>query len=762
MKKSLVFMIAVLLVGALMISCNGDVSNNSDNLATVSIKAGTSKGLSTTPTSTVDDVENLYWYFTATKTDGSMFTTGATSEITPVVSAGTQGLVNKFIGGDGESRRYFSTGSWSFSFYGYKTSSTSENLIYKCENLAVTITGDTELTLTLETVSDSPAKLILGSSAPYWAYENATNESLTLKIYDGSTLLATSTATVSNNKATFTQLVVDNQNVSDVTLTAGIHSLDFEVWYGNEKVGSATLNLNAKANYSYPVTGDIANLNVTYSVKVKSTTTAVLETNSIDTNNKMSVSITPQAASTGTANTLTTSVDFSSANNVSNTDGSTYALEVDVLAGTGASVSAESENVNVANIDLTLTKTTTTGSGTTVENVTSFGSSGYVTVETYIGKDLSNVKVNGVAATTVNGVILDSVSENDTGFDTGISNVEYTQATGKLVFRTTHFSEFGVSSSAVAKIGNIYYSTLSSAIEHASANATIEIVRDFTMENGCIVDKSLNLDTAGNTITVTSGSNCNNRAFRVDKGTFHVYGGGTIDAKGQATNTYDKNQTHTYNTAGTGCFGAFRAEIGTTLNLENLTLKNYRPQGLNVKILGATASLTNVTINSVCGGGIEVTDDEGANGSVRGSAVLTNCIMTQSNYRDWCSAPLSASGNSTLNVYSTSYSGEYGIYVYSSGGTVNVYGGTYSSNSTHEVLICGSDNNTYSGAVSVINVKGGTFTGPIKCEDNANHSNIINITGGTFSVNPSAYVPTGYTVTENATSPITWTVNAQQ
>ena len=300
---------------------------------------------------------------------------------------------------------------------------------------------------------------------------------------------------------------------------------------------------------------------------------------------------------------------------------------------------------------------------------------------------------------------------------------------------------------AVARIDDLYFKTLQEAIDVALDGETIVVLQSITTDDGYKIDKAgmtINLDVNGETITVNNGSNVNYRAFRIDNGTFKVYGGGTIDAKGQATSTSG--------TAGTGCYGAFRAEIGTELYLENITLKNYRPWGLNVKILGAYAELDNVTIVSVCGGGIEVTDDDGAAGTVLGYAKLTNCIMEQSDYRDWCSVPVSVSGNSTVDVYSTSYIGEYGVYVFSSGGTINIYGGTFASKNGHPVLITSYETQYDNNAV--INVYGGSFTGPFQI-GNSGHE-FLNITGGTFDHDPIDYVEDGYWAFKNSDS--TWTV----
>ena len=284
----------------------------------------------------------------------------------------------------------------------------------------------------------------------------------------------------------------------------------------------------------------------------------------------------------------------------------------------------------------------------------------------------------------------------------------------------------------VAQIGALSgtkYETFEAALAAAVDGDTIVLLDDITSADGkgYLIDKNLYLNTNGHKITVETGSNVSHRAFLVDTGnTFSVYGGGTIDAKGEFES---------------GCYGAFRAEVGSKLVLKNLTLKNYRSYGLNVKILGATAELTNVKITSVYGGGIEVTDDEGADGSVVGSAVLRNCEIAQTGYSGpstgHCSTAVSVSGASTLDVYSSSFSGEYGAFVYSSGGTINIYGGSWSgSRAALQTTYESKYNNP-----ATINVHGGIVRGEFSLTGYAFEH--INIYGGMFDHDPASYLAQG-------------------
>ena len=134
-----------------------------------------------------------------------------------------------------------------------------------------------------------------------------------------------------------------------------------------------------------------------------------------------------------------------------------------------------------------------------------------------------------------------------------------------------------------------------------------------------------------------------------------------------------------------------------------------------------------------------------------GTATVADCTFTQKNYYDHCSSTLSVSGGSTLNVSGGTYTSESGraLYVFSSGGYINVSGGTFSG--AKEVIRAEIDTNTYPEYEGGLKITGGDFTGPITITSPAS----LTITGGTFSVDPSAYVPQDYKATENADNTFT-------
>jgi len=815
MKKSMLIMIAVLLVSALMISCNSDVSGataDTDTLVKVTVMADSSKAITVDSTSGTA-VKDLYWFYKAEKTDGSIFITGDTNgEKKPVKKTSADmpaaGLENSDLG-------LFSTGDWKFSFWGYKTGdvsisdtawSISDNAqpVYYQIDLTAKVVAKTDLTLTLvEGAGMSDATVVI--SSPTWTYELAgSGKELTLKVYDGETELdlngsttgkSVSATTDTTGKATFSGIV--NQ-----TLTSGAHTLYFKVFYNSEEVGSTSIGLNLKKGTTYTLAGDIEDLNETYHVWVTTVnqTTVVASTSEILEAQAVSIpaTVTPLAAESSTAVSdaeKTTTVEFvsgalahttstvtpadSDGKVTTTTTSSTHDLEVEVKTAASASSSTyvvEHVNTPIAGIDLTLTKNTTVTevvtkdeqevyrNTTTSSAVVNNFNNTYVTIRTYIAKNLSGVKVyyNGtsgeqpVFSEKDDFASAEDLNNYTDSSDSNKNGTGYVPSTGLLVFKTKHFSEFFVTSKVVARIGSgdsaVFFGSLQAAIDAAKINDTIVLIESISQSDGYIVNKSLKLDTNGKKITVSDGSNCNNRAFRVDKGTFEVYGNGTIEAVGSGTTS----------TNGTGCYGAFRVEKDGNLIAYDLILTNARPWGLNVKVLGGTATLTNVSITSSYGGGIEVTEANLGNHSKPGKATLTNCTFTQTGYFDHCSTTLSVSGGSELIVNSGTYTSENHIlYVFSSGGTITVNGGTFAKggdnvDSSKKGIVAGIDKNTYPEYTGGLNISGGSFTGGFDIRIPA----FMHITGGTFDQDPINYVADDYVAKKQSTNPETWKVEA--
>ena len=293
--------------------------------------------------------------------------------------------------------------------------------------------------------------------------------------------------------------------------------------------------------------------------------------------------------------------------------------------------------------------------------------------------------------------------------------------------------------SGVARIGTQGYETLAEAVAAATAGDTITLLGDVTQDDGIIVNKSLTLDLGGFTFTVNTGASANSRNIKVTGTADFTVKNGTMIAGGTCLSA---DHSATGASAGSGCYGTMRFESTGKLTMTDLTLENSRPWGMNIKLLAGTAELTNVIVNSTCGGCLEVA---GA------TATVTDCTMTQQNYHDHCSSCISVSSESSagsVTVNGGSYTSVVGtaLYVFSSGGTLTVNGGTFKGGKN--VLKADLDSGSYPDGQVTVELKDGTYTGSFA--EGGSGTKTIAISGGTYSVAvPEAYCAEGYEPVDN-------------
>ncbi len=294
--------------------------------------------------------------------------------------------------------------------------------------------------------------------------------------------------------------------------------------------------------------------------------------------------------------------------------------------------------------------------------------------------------------------------------------------------------------SPVAQIGDKQYASLEDAIDAASSGDTVTLLNDITMTDGILLDKgaesTITLDLNGFTYTVKEGANISNRGFKIQSGTLNV-----TDSSEAQTGEMIAEGSGTTSSNGTGAYGIFRVEANGHLNVENVTLKNSRPWGLNVKVCGGSATLTNVEIISSYGGGIEVTEANLGEHSQKGQATMNNCTVTQTGYFDHCSSAVSVSGGSKLTVNGGTYTSDgVALYVFSSGGDIEVLDGSFTGKKN--VIRAEIDTQTYPEYTGSVQIKNGNYTGSFQITSPAS----LAITGGIFTNDPKNYLASGYKV----------------
>ena len=185
-----------------------------------------------------------------------------------------------------------------------------------------------------------------------------------------------------------------------------------------------------------------------------------------------------------------------------------------------------------------------------------------------------------------------------------------------------------------------------------------------------------------------------------------------------------------------------------TINLENVELINNNTNGATIKVRGEAE----LNVKE----GVKITGKNSYVGIEVVNAVTNiydGAEIYQNGTGSYVGSLAGVSNNGVLNVYGgKGKSVQGGFIAMTSGGTINIEGGEWIANTdgtyangNKSVLIAQSAQ----GAKSIINVSGGTFKGGYNCYGDAVGDAQINIEGGNFNSDPSAYVADGLKAVAN-------------
>ena len=493
MKKIIVFLVTALCIVGLAVSCSNDVATQNATDETFSVAVGQGKTLVADGGAPIQ-VEGLYWYYLAFKTDGA-FITGQKTELTPVHGEGihTQGLTGVNLG-------KFSKGGWRFHFVGYADplvdEETQQPVYYDGEGTIVTVTADTELAIVLEKGAGMPATGITASAIMF--YTGSFNPTATFKlvVLDGLTPVYQSEYleqhTVGDVRCVSfaipqTELSVGNHLLKFQVFTADISDPDHKL-----KVGDDDLLLAVGQGVTYSIIGfvDVVG-DETYDVTVGSySLSEPAGVGGIEPGKTIRFAAAPDT-SEGAAST--TSVSFPEG--FEGEEGVEYALAAKITTLAGAPDEPTGEYIfdgnysAVAALDLTLYA----GS----EEIALSGNS--IDVVTYIQPGLGdNVKVK-YDGTDIQGV-------------DGCSYV-YDSDTGILTMHITHFSTY------VAEFEGIAVDENGDAVEDEAALLSLTDETIKLMKNIELDDVELYAD---DLVITLNGKMINPKKFSLGAGA-HVY-----------------------------------------------------------------------------------------------------------------------------------------------------------------------------------------------------------------------------------------------
>ena len=344
--------------------------------------------------------------------------------------------------------------------------------------------------------------------------------------------------------------------------------------------------------------------------------------------------------------------------------------------------------------------------------VTTF-TSGYAKVSTYITKGLSNVGVIYTGVDTYKfgknnpGVRKDSEEQVQSPGD-----YYYNPVTGLLVFITDHFSEFLITSDDakvyVPELCKVFTS-LSDAITACEEGYTVILLKDITLLK----------DTADDRLILAKAVKIKGKSISFDKSDDSVPLSKPIMTS---------------------------VQLPKMVTYEDITF-NGKAGDLTFGTQNSNVVLNNVTINA--------DSNIGFLHSCQGTVTLNNVTIANTGYNSGATltakeAAIAAELGGNIVINGGTYSSEHGyaVYVFSSGGTVTINDGKF------DGKICANiDRTTYGDKESRIIINGGEFTNAdfsvLYQQEEIDKGHVsIEIKGGKFDVNPTAYVDTtNYDVT---------------
>ena len=762
MRKLLTILLTVLTAALVLVGCSME-SKVEDGLALLSFNVSenslTSKSL--TRTNPVLETEDFYWFYTATKTDGTGLVAGATST-EKAVDAGNKGL---------ETVGPFSYGDWEFTLYGYASldsKGAGENLAYSgTEKLTVkkstndlVITVESKQTATGVGYLDFPAKGSIALTGDYDSSKVVYSkfvEKIEIKRLDNP-----------NQADIILYEYSDNSGVNGLRrkqLTSGSYSVTFsylqgatkqenDLYEGGYAVAQETLYVAIADYLTTTIGGDISSNTGEVKITVKNGIVEV-QSKPVTVNTQGVTTIPVQAApvskdatgeeegapSTSIAipagaisGTKVTASTTSYTREAASSLKATFTIVDESGAGDGAGSGTQAggtgagptttEAVVLGGLDIDLYVDNST------EKATDFAGDNALTITTYIAKglngglDYEDKDADGLGDTGTASagkkcdiaIKYDGPAGEDGKPKSDGKVVSYNATSGQLVFTVDHLSTYYfVSLNAVVYNENklVAYDSLASAIEAADSGDKLTVLKDiaFGEADTIKVEKSLTLDLGGKTLTASK-----NRVFWVHNGTLTI-DNGTIEATVASSTSSAIRVSCDRKDSCASCKGE---NLGLVL-MANATVKAPNSYGISafgnsdatVDIYGTVESLNACVASSGSAervGKFVFNIHQGSSLTATGELEITkgdSCAIYQPD------------GDTTLNIYGGTITSNSFSAVEIRAGKANISGGTLKSSGTYGVAANGNGPSTKGVALAVsqhttklpitVTITGGSF-----------------------------------------------------
>lgn len=722
MKKTLIVLFtALLLIATMIVSCTNEAKF--DETVQVGFSSASVRGL--TASQDIPGSDDLYWFYKASKTpgsEGSQITIGTKTEWTPV-KVNAKGLTPEAEGNSGLIT--LAQGRWDFELQGRIDKDDVNTSVYQGSTSNVLIVKHGE---EVNTITVSVSQLATGTGTVKLSNIKVKSDEAHFTDYKPTSYKYRASGSTEWN------LVGDADFSRDIEIPLTAATYDFVVMYdkldGGETIvyASAPITITVTANITTTITGslDVETTMGQFDVNVVGTK-ATASFPAGDSENAITVPITPSAEQ-GAKTTVTFEEGAVSGDTVLVTE----------VKSIEESMSANFRVTNgsaVAAIDLKITDREGT-SKSIAEGKT-------VTVETYILKGLDDENIQVVYNGTVGAQPTD---------------VTYDPLTGKLTFKTSHFSEFYVVSDAVCYNTDKYvgYPDLNGAVAGASDGDTIVLFNNtsmtFTEGSPCITidNKDITIDGSGKTVTLSA-----NNANKDQYGIFITGSDSskTVTIKNATINTEKLER-------------AIRTEGSIGVKIEKCTITT---NGVGVHVKGSnkvdiinTQITVNVIDNSTFSAHLRtavMVGGEDARVTVNGSTInAVNNSKTpkpsdagnSSWTHSWCKGLYvgTYSKNAKITANDTKVEADFSIAI---DGAQNDY--TAFEGKPTQIIINSGEYSGLFGSPSGLSYKsliinGGTFTGISDFKSfNSKDNDVAKlvISGGTFNIEPaSKYIDDGY------------------
>ena len=501
MKKASYILLAMMLIIAVFVSCKAEVIDDSDYLVNVMFSSeNNSKGLTW---SRDFAPENYYWSYDASKADNGPRT--GTAKDAKVGGAAGRGL-NHDVGP-------FSVGTWNFTLYGY-TGANRKELVYEGHTQAL-----------LEKGSSNPVKVNVSSKDEK---DGTILVSKDIRLTDGTnTTYAPTHFSIKNAKDSSSAVDTSNNSLHNLefstaedmsyTVKSGSYVVTIEMKEGSTVYSSSQIYINVYDYQTTVVGGSLDDVKVSTRFEA-SDGTIVGTSNETAINTEGPTTLTTPEGVTP-VKSGTTTVDFPQ-----DALGTAQKATLKVIASptpVSSKFCIEGESSPLAGIDLSVFV-----DGNAVTNFAS-----PVTVTTYVAKGLTSNTISNALDAESEGL---KVIYNGSGDQPTITY--YEPKTGMLVFTTSHFSQYYVTSSCIVAVNvdtNVVYKSLKDAVDKVTDSGYITLLQDVEYGDGILIpsgNRSITVDLNGKSYVVTKNFAEENRAFKLGKGNAVTFKNGRISS----------------------------------------------------------------------------------------------------------------------------------------------------------------------------------------------------------------------------------------